>query len=65
MARGWGVRQIEASAFSGRLIVTDPKTGEECEIDVLEEAFWSAPVETSYGPVLAFDDVIGTESALS
>ncbi|MFE9883199.1 nucleotidyl transferase AbiEii/AbiGii toxin family protein [Streptomyces sp. NPDC005784] len=59
--RGWSIRQIETGALSGRLIATDPKSGEECEVDVLKEAFWGSPVETEYGPVLALDDVIGTK----
>lgn len=59
--RGWSVRQIETGALSGRLIATDPQSGEECEVDVLKEAFWSPPAETEYGPVLALDDVIGTK----
>lgn len=59
--RGWSIRQIETSALSGRLIATDPKSGEECEVDVLKEAFWNPPTQTEYGPVLALDDVIGTK----
>ncbi|MFD3442354.1 nucleotidyl transferase AbiEii/AbiGii toxin family protein [Streptomyces sp. NPDC058685] len=59
--RGWGIRQIETGALSGRLIASDPDTGEECEVDILKEAFWSPPAETEYGPVLALDDVIGTK----
>ncbi|GGO58869.1 nucleotidyl transferase AbiEii/AbiGii toxin family protein [Streptomyces lasiicapitis] len=59
--RGWGVRQIETDPLSGRLIVTEPDTGEECEVDVLKEAFWSPPADTEHGPVLALDDVIGTK----
>ncbi|MFF0630348.1 nucleotidyl transferase AbiEii/AbiGii toxin family protein [Streptomyces sp. NPDC004296] len=59
--RGWGVRLIESSPLSGRLIATDPTTGEECEVDVLKEAFWAPPTVTEYGPVLSLDDVIGTK----
>ncbi|MEU0688362.1 nucleotidyl transferase AbiEii/AbiGii toxin family protein [Streptomyces uncialis] len=59
--RGWGVRHIESSPLSGRLIATDRATGEECEVDVLKEAFWAPPTITEYGPVLALDDVIGTK----
>ncbi|MER5769285.1 nucleotidyl transferase AbiEii/AbiGii toxin family protein [Streptomyces sp. NPDC001985] len=60
-ARGWGVRHIESSPLSGRLIATDRATGEECEVDVLKEAFWAPPAICDYGPVLALDDVIGTK----
>ncbi|MEU2564951.1 nucleotidyl transferase AbiEii/AbiGii toxin family protein [Streptomyces longispororuber] len=59
--RGWEVRQVRSDPLSGRLIVTDPSTGEHCEVDVLKEAFWAPPASTEYGPVLAFDDVIGTK----
>ncbi|AZK96198.1 MULTISPECIES: nucleotidyl transferase AbiEii/AbiGii toxin family protein [Streptomyces] len=60
-SRGWGVRHIESSPLSGRLIATDPATGEECEVDILKEAFWAPPALTEYGPVLSLDDVIGTK----
>ncbi|MFI2452576.1 nucleotidyl transferase AbiEii/AbiGii toxin family protein [Streptomyces sp. NPDC019539] len=43
------------------VLVTDPDTGEECEVDVLKEAFWAPPAQTPYGPVLSLDDVIGTK----
>lgn len=61
VTRGWSVRQIETGALSGRLIATDPQSGDECEVDVLKEAFWSPPAQTECGPVLALDDVIGTK----
>ena len=59
--RGWAVRQIETDPLSGRLVITDPATGEECEVDILKEAFWAPPTTTEYGPVLSLDDVIGTK----
>jgi hypothetical protein len=59
--RGWTVREIETDPLSGRLIVTDPATGEDCEVDILKEAFWAPPATTEHGPVLALDDVIGTK----
>ncbi|GHE11101.1 nucleotidyl transferase AbiEii/AbiGii toxin family protein [Streptomyces alanosinicus] len=59
--RGWSVREIETDPLSGRLIVTDPATGEDCEVDILKEAFWAPPAATEHGPVLALDDVIGTK----
>ncbi|KUM95742.1 hypothetical protein AQI95_43040 [Streptomyces yokosukanensis] len=58
--RGWTVHEIETDPLSGRLIVTDPATGEDCEVDILKEAFWAPPTATEHGPVLALDDVIGT-----
>ncbi|MGA4846544.1 nucleotidyl transferase AbiEii/AbiGii toxin family protein [Streptomyces sp. G5(2025)] len=61
LQRGWRVRRVETSPLSGRLIAADPATDEECEIDILKEAFWSPPTVTEHGPVLALDDVIGTK----
>ncbi|OEJ22270.1 nucleotidyl transferase AbiEii/AbiGii toxin family protein [Streptomyces subrutilus] len=60
-ARGWQVRVIDVDALSARLMAADPDTGEECEVDVLKEHFWTPPAQTEYGPVLAFDSVIGTK----
>lgn len=59
--RGWTVRHIETDPLSARLLITDPATGEECEVDILKEAFWAPPTVTEYGPVLSLDDVIGTK----
>jgi len=59
--RDWGVRRISADPLSARLIVTSPATSEQCEVDILKEAFWQPPKVTEYGPVLALDDVIGTK----
>lgn len=59
--RGWQVREIGVDPLSGRLVVTDPASGQECEVDILKEAFWRPPTTTAYGPVLALDDVIGTK----
>ncbi|OKK11130.1 hypothetical protein AMK16_33040 [Streptomyces sp. CB00455] len=60
-ARGWQVRVIDVDALTARLMAADPDTGEECEVDVLKEHFWTPPAQTEYGPVLAFDSVIGTK----
>ncbi|KUO11917.1 nucleotidyl transferase AbiEii/AbiGii toxin family protein [Streptomyces sp. DSM 15324] len=60
-ARGWRTTHIQTDPLSGRFLVADPDTGEECEVDVLKEAFWAPPAQTPYGPVLSLDDVIGTK----
>ncbi|MFC9295781.1 nucleotidyl transferase AbiEii/AbiGii toxin family protein [Streptomyces sp. NPDC057011] len=60
-ARGWHIAVIGVDPLSARLMVTDPADGAECEVDVLKENLWAAPEPTPYGPVLAFDDVIGTK----
>lgn len=59
--RGWQVEEIEIGALSGRLLATDPGTGEQCEVDVLKEVLWHPPTSSAYGPVLSLDDVIGTK----
>ncbi|MGW6523682.1 MULTISPECIES: nucleotidyl transferase AbiEii/AbiGii toxin family protein [unclassified Streptomyces] len=59
--RGWHVDEIETGALSGRLLATDPATGEQCEVDVLKEVLWNPPASSKYGPVLSLDDVIGTK----
>ncbi|MFI8105863.1 nucleotidyl transferase AbiEii/AbiGii toxin family protein [Streptomyces sp. NPDC086023] len=61
VARGWHVRLIAVDPLQARLMVTDPVTGEDCEVDILKEHFWTTPVDTPYGPVLALDTVIGTK----
>jgi hypothetical protein len=59
--RGWLARVIGVDPVSARFMVTDPGTGEECEVDILKEGFNRPPEATPYGPVLALDDVIGTK----
>ncbi|MGP3926584.1 nucleotidyl transferase AbiEii/AbiGii toxin family protein [Streptomyces sp. 8N616] len=59
--RGWRVRALETDPLSSRLVVTDPTTGEECEVDVLKEALWRPPVKTEHGLVLSLEDVVGTK----
>jgi predicted nucleotidyltransferase component of viral defense system len=60
-ARGWQIAHVQTDPLSARFLATDPATGEECEVDVLKEAFWAPPAQTPYGPVLSLDDVIGTK----
>jgi hypothetical protein len=60
-ARGWDVYVIGVDPRSARMTVTDPASGEQCELDVLKEVFNQAPAVTPYGPVLALYDVIGTK----
>ncbi|MDQ0578988.1 hypothetical protein QF030_001166 [Streptomyces rishiriensis] len=45
----------------GAFTVTDPATGEECEVDILKEKLRRPVAQSRYGPVLAEEDVIGTE----
>ncbi|MEU8486803.1 nucleotidyl transferase AbiEii/AbiGii toxin family protein [Streptomyces sp. NPDC048641] len=60
-SRGWQVQALETAPLSARFTVTDPRTGQECEVDILKEIFWRPVVKSPYGPVLAEEDVIGTK----
>ncbi|MGP4051989.1 nucleotidyl transferase AbiEii/AbiGii toxin family protein [Streptomyces sp. 2A115] len=59
--RGWHVRALETDPLSARLMVADPGSGEECEVDVHKEALWRPPVRAEYGLVLSLEDVVGTK----
>ncbi len=59
--RGWRTRVIGVDPVSARFMVTDPETGEDCEVDILKEGFNRPPQATPWGPVLDLDDVIGTK----
>ncbi|MBW8706910.1 hypothetical protein MBT84_45500 [Streptomyces sp. MBT84] len=41
--------------------MSDPVTGQGCEVDILKEIFWRPITQSPYGPVLAEEDVIGTK----
>lgn len=60
-ARGWQVQSLETASLSARFTVTDPTTGQDCEVDILKEIFWRPIAQSPYGPVLAEEDVIGTK----
>lgn len=60
-SRGWNVQALETAPLSARFTVTDPATGQECEVDILKEIFWRPITQSPYGPVLAEEDVIGTK----
>ncbi|MFF1305877.1 nucleotidyl transferase AbiEii/AbiGii toxin family protein [Streptomyces sp. NPDC058307] len=60
-ARGWKVQSLETAPLSARFTVSDPATGQECEVDILKEVFWRPVTQSRYGPVLAAEDVIGTK----
>ncbi|MGW1364808.1 nucleotidyl transferase AbiEii/AbiGii toxin family protein [Streptomyces chartreusis] len=59
--RGWQVKALETAPLSARFTVSDPATGQECEVDILKEVFWRPIAQSPYGPVLAEEDVIGTK----
>jgi hypothetical protein len=53
--RGWDIQVIGIDALGARMMATDPATGEQCELDILKEAFGRPPEVTEYGPVLALE----------
>ncbi|MFJ4849524.1 MULTISPECIES: nucleotidyl transferase AbiEii/AbiGii toxin family protein [unclassified Streptomyces] len=59
--QGWHVQSLEIAPLSARFTVSDPATGQECEVDILKENFWRPITHSPYGPVLAEEDVIGTK----
>ncbi|MEV5237751.1 nucleotidyl transferase AbiEii/AbiGii toxin family protein [Streptomyces cinnamoneus] len=59
--RAWHVGAVEAAPVSARIVVTDPETGGECEVEVFKETMARPPLQTAYGPVLALDDLVGTK----
>ncbi|MEU3604084.1 nucleotidyl transferase AbiEii/AbiGii toxin family protein [Streptomyces sp. NPDC035033] len=60
-ARGWHVRTVETDPLSARLVVTDPATGEACEVDVLKEVLCGPPEQREFGLLLSLRDVVGTK----
>ncbi|MGW2831366.1 hypothetical protein [Streptomyces sp. NPDC001286] len=57
--RGWQAGVWGTGPLSARLIVTEPDSGEECEVGVAKEVLWRAPVPTGYGPALSLEDAVG------
>lgn len=55
------MQSLETAPLSARFTVTDPATGQDCEVDILKEIFWRPIAQSPYGPVLAEEDVIGTK----
>ncbi|QYC39318.1 hypothetical protein Nocox_08470 [Nonomuraea coxensis DSM 45129] len=56
---GLDVSEVEVTPRSGRLLATDPDTGETCEFDLLREAFQQHPVTRGTIRVLSVEDTIG------
>ncbi|MBK3647329.1 hypothetical protein [Streptomyces sp. MBT33] len=57
--RGWQAGVWGTGPLSARLIVTEPDSGEECEVGVAKEVLWRAPVPTGYGLALSLEDAVG------
>lgn len=61
-ARGRHVRVGAVTALTAQLAVTDPPTGEQCELVLHKEAFWHPPELTEDGPALSLADAVGTKT---
>ncbi|MEU6443051.1 nucleotidyl transferase AbiEii/AbiGii toxin family protein [Streptomyces sp. NPDC047046] len=59
--RGWTVRTRDADPLSARLLVADPASGEQCEVDILKEVLWAPLAHTAHGLTLSLQDVVGTK----
>ncbi|MEU6366246.1 nucleotidyl transferase AbiEii/AbiGii toxin family protein [Streptomyces sp. NPDC046931] len=59
--RGWLVRSLESDPLSARLVVGDPDSGGECELNVLKEVLWRPPVLTDLGLTVSLEDAVGTK----
>ncbi|MER8005389.1 hypothetical protein [Streptomyces sp. NPDC094149] len=57
--RGWQARVWGTGPLSARLVVTEPESGEECEVGVAKEVLWRAPVRTGHGLALSLEDAVG------
>lgn len=60
-AGGRTVALHAVTPLSAQLTVTDPDSGEPCELALHKEAFWQPPVLTAYGPALSLEDAVGTK----
>ncbi|MGR6923209.1 nucleotidyl transferase AbiEii/AbiGii toxin family protein [[Actinomadura] parvosata] len=58
-AAGLQATIISVSPRSARLMIEDPQTGEECEFDLLREAFQQHPATCGELRVLSVEDAIG------
>ncbi|MER5862022.1 hypothetical protein [Kitasatospora sp. NPDC002040] len=59
--RGWSVRVLVGDPLVSALAATDPGTAEEYGVELRKETFWQPPVQGPDGPVLALEDLVGTE----
>jgi predicted nucleotidyltransferase component of viral defense system len=58
-AKGFHVEVTPGNYRFARLLVTDPRTGESCEVDIMKARFRVTPIVLDSCPVVGFDDAIG------
>ncbi|WP_326667882.1 hypothetical protein [Streptomyces canus] len=56
--KGWAVAVLDVRPFEARLLVTDPDSGEACEVDLLKEVLAHQPVVMDAGPVVDLEDLV-------
>ncbi|WP_457029162.1 hypothetical protein [Kitasatospora sp. P5_F3] len=59
--RGWSVQVLVGDPLVSALAATDPGTAEVYGVELRKETFWQRPVQGPDGPVLALEDLAGTE----
>ncbi|MFJ5560528.1 hypothetical protein ACIQCD_24740 [Streptomyces sp. NPDC093250] len=58
--RGWAVDEPLVDPLAARLVVRDPASGAQWQVDLRKEALWRPSVETEAGPALSLEDLTGT-----
>ncbi|MGH3682478.1 MAG: nucleotidyl transferase AbiEii/AbiGii toxin family protein [Natronosporangium sp.] len=61
--RGFEVQQIRGTPLLGRLLVTDPTTGQACAVDVMKKPLQRPPTMIDIYPVASLDDLVGMKVA--
>lgn len=56
--KGWAVAVLGVRPLGARLLVTDPDSGEACEVELLKEALAHQPVVMDVGPVVDLEDLV-------
>ncbi|MGI8329020.1 nucleotidyl transferase AbiEii/AbiGii toxin family protein [Actinomadura scrupuli] len=58
-AQGFVVETAPGNHRFARLLVSDPSTGESCEIDLMKTTLRVSPIVVNSCPVVGFDDAVG------
>ncbi|MDI2127228.1 nucleotidyl transferase AbiEii/AbiGii toxin family protein [Yinghuangia seranimata] len=59
--RGWSVRELQVAPLAVRFMVTEPVTGQTCEVDILKDVFTRPPAATELGLALSLDDIVAAK----
>ncbi|MCH0563057.1 MULTISPECIES: hypothetical protein [unclassified Streptomyces] len=60
-SRARDVAPGSVTPLTAHLSVTDPPTGERCDLILHKETLWHPPVLTDLGPTLSLEDAVGTK----